>query len=434
MPGRGRHRAPQRSSCLDDEISEAPPPIVILGSGPEALHHGALGIARSAGRLGIPVHFACRGNGAPAISSRYCRGVLELDCEGRPAEAVERLKGFAEKMGRAVLIPVDDAASVFVDRHAEQLAGALLFPRPPAGVPEALASKRDMHELCLRHGVPTPRSLFPGSEGELLQQAGTFTYPVVVKCVSAADAPAPSARVLIAADEDELRRAYRAMEVPHGANVMIQEYIPGGPETIWMFNGYFDSRSECLFGLTGRKIRQSPPYTGATTLGVCLANPAVHDTTVRLMKSLGYRGILDIGYRYDARDGLYKLLDANPRIGATFRLFVAADGMDVLRAMYLDLTGRPVPAAAMREGRRWVVEHLDLLSSITYARRDDLTLRAWARSLRGVQEGGWFATDDPLPFIELWRELLVHELARRGRAAVLARLRRRRGSGLSPGG
>jgi D-aspartate ligase len=195
--------------------------------------------------------------------------------------------------------------------------------------------------------------------------------------------------------------------------VMIQEYVPGKPETIWMFNGYFDERSACRVGFTGKKIRQTPPYTGATTLGVCLPNQTVEDATVRLMGAVGYRGILDIGYRFDQRDGQYKLLDVNPRIGGTFRLFVGENGLDVLRTMYLDLTGQEVPRTTLSEGRRWIVEPWDLASSLTYWRRGDITLGEWLRSLRHVREDAWFAADDPLPFLALWGGLALYWLPRR---------------------
>jgi len=126
------------------------------------------------------------------------------------------------------------------------------------------------------------------------------------------------------------------------------------------------------------------------------------------MKAVGYRGIIDIGYRYDARDGSYKLLDVNPRIGGTFRLFVGPDGIDVLRAMYLDLTDQEIPASIEPNGRRWLVEPQDLISSVVYRRRGDITVPGWARSLRGVSETAWFARDDPLPFLALWLGALVY--------------------------
>ncbi len=66
-----------------------------------------------------------------------------------------------------------------------------------------------------------------------------------------------------------------------------------------MFDGYFDRGSQCLLGVTGKKIRRFPVNTGVTSLGVCLDNRAVQETTTRFMKAIGYQGILDIGYRYD---------------------------------------------------------------------------------------------------------------------------------------
>src|SRR5438445_248349 len=225
-----------------------------------------------------------------------------------------------------------------------------------------------------------------------------------------------------ARDRAELLAAYRLMRSTEVSNVMLQEYIPGTAESIWMLNGYFDERSDCLLVFTGQKIRQSPPHTGATTLGVCRSNPTVEEQTKRFMKAVGYRGILDIGYRFDARDGQYKLLDVNPRIGATFRLFVGAEGMDVLRAMYLDLTGQPVPPSTPQEERRWLVETLDVRSAVTYIRRGDITLSSWLRSLRHIDETAWWARDDPLPFLAETTSLLVSQLRKRiGRVVARSR-------------
>jgi len=388
-------------------------PIVIFGLSRGVFHHGALGIARSAGRLGIPVHRIARERWAPARLSRYSRGWSRIPDRASTAETLEFLHEYSSSVGRALLIPIDDAASVFVDEHAQTLAPDFLFPRRPDGLAQALSSKREMYELCMRHEIPTPASAFPESETELLEHAERGTFPSVLKCINAGDAPPTAPRVAIVEDREQMLAAYRRMQSSAGPNVMIQEYIPGRPETIWMFNGYFDGRSACRVGFTGKKIRQTPPYTGATTLGVCLPNATVEDATVRLMAAVGYRGILDIGYRFDQRDGQYKLLDVNPRIGGTFRLFVGENGLDVLRSMYLDLTGQEVPRTTLAEGRRWIVEPWDLASSLTYWRRGDITLGEWVRSLRHVREDAWFAADDPLPFLALWTGLALYWLPRR---------------------
>jgi predicted ATP-grasp superfamily ATP-dependent carboligase len=117
------------------------------------------------------------------------------------------------------------------------------------------------------------------------------------------------------------------------------------------------------------------------------------------MKSIGYRGILDIGYRYDSRDGKYKVLDINPRIGSTFRLFKGSNGLDVARVAYLDLTGQHVPKGWIIEGRKWLVEDGDISSCIQYFCDKKLTPRQWIKSYRGVKEGAWFSWVDPVPFV-----------------------------------
>jgi predicted ATP-grasp superfamily ATP-dependent carboligase len=388
-------------------------PIVVFGLSAGFFHHGALGIARSAGRLAIPVYRVCRERWAPASISRYSRGWRAVPDDFSDERILNELRALSGEIGRAILVPIDDAGSVFVDTHTAALAEMFLFPHQPAGLARELSSKREMYELCEKHHIPTPRSHFPHSEADVVELAAESSFPTVAKCINAGDTPASSPRVSIAADREQLMHVYRQMEAPKGGNVMLQEYIPGTPESVWMFNGYFDERSDCTVAFTGRKIRQAPPYTGATTLGVCEANPTVRDTTTRLMKEVGYRGILDIGYRFDHRDGHYKLLDVNPRIGGTFRLFVGDDGTDVLRALYLDLTGQELPTTLPIEGRRWIVEPLDLASSLTYRRRGDITLPGWLKSLRGVREAAWFARDDPLPFLAMWLSIPLRWLPRR---------------------
>jgi predicted ATP-grasp superfamily ATP-dependent carboligase len=180
-------------------------------------------------------------------------------------------------------------------------------------------------------------------------------------------------------------------------NLMLQEYIPGGDEMTFTFNGYFDRGGDCKVAFTGRKLRNYPPYFGQASLGICAHNDAVAKTTIDFMKAIGYRGPLDLGYRYDSRDGRYKVNDINPRIGAMFRLFVGQNGMDVARALYQDMTGQPVLASSTQEGRKWIVEDCDWISALRYWRDGKLTLKGWRQSLAGLNEASYLALDDPWP-------------------------------------
>jgi len=278
-----------------------------------------------------------------------------------------------------------------------------LFATASAQVVRTFASKKETADLCRRLGIPTPETAMPRCREDLFNFASSARYPVIVKGESGDFLQHRNhrARVAIVSSQQELLDIYDLNAEPGPPTLIVQEYIPGGDDTIWMFNGYFNRRSECVFGATGRKLRQFPVHRGHTSLGVCERNDAVTGQTIQLMQAVGYHGPLDIGYRFDARDGKYKLLDVNPRIGATFRLFAAENGLDIARAIYLDTTGQDIPPAQVCPGRKWIVESNDLVSSVNYLLERQLTMRGWLSSLRGVQEGVWLCLDDLAPLATL---------------------------------
>ncbi len=371
------------------------PVLVLMSDG-----HGGLNIMRSLGRQDVPVYNLDPNPRAPAFHSRYCKGKFYWDIEHRAAkDSLEFLSHVRERIGRpCILIPTTDRGARFVADQDAALKNDFIFPRQRAELVRSLSSKHQMFFLARRHNIPTPEASFPKSRNQVLEFLDRAQFPIMLKGIDVQKLwDRTGKKMFIVQSKQELLERYDAAEDPRDPNLMLQEYIPGGDDTIWMFNGYFDEHSECRVAYTGKKIRQCPVHTGSTSLGICLRNDKVEELTRRFMKAVGYRGILDIGYRYDARDGQYKVLDVNPRIGATFRLFVGVNGMDVARALYLDLTGQPIIHAPTPEGRRWIVEDLDLVSSFRYHREGALPWSRWWVSLRGINEAAYFAVDDFLP-------------------------------------
>jgi D-aspartate ligase len=289
----------------------------------------------------------------------------------------------------------------------------------------SLCSKKSMYFLARKHQVPTPETSFPQCRRDVIEFMERATFPIMLKAIDGSRLSRRTGRkMFVVRSKSELLETYDRAEDATAPNLMIQEYIPGGDDVVWMFNGYFNRDSECLLSFTGRKIRQCPIHTGATSLGICLKNAAIEQVTRRFMREIGYRGILDIGYRFDARDGLYKVLDINPRIGATFRLFVGEHGMDVARALYYDLTGGPVQPDYAPDRRKWIAEDLDLVSLICYLRERSITLKQWWKSSVGIEEYAYFAADDLFPILPMCLSRAMEpctRIYRRVRRALTAR-------------
>jgi len=380
---------------------------------------GALAIMRSLGEQGIPIYGVDADPQAPGLLSRYCkkRFLYGLD-ERRPEQFVEQLLRVGEEIGQqSILIPTSDETAVFVTEYAEALSRWFMFPNNSPAVLRELISKKGMYELVGRHGVPTPFTLFPESLADVESSLNKVKFPLMLKGIYGNRLQARNKKKMVTVHSpNELIEQYKEMEEPGFPNLMLQEYIPGGDDQIFMFNGYFDQNSDCRIGLTGYKIRQFPVHVGCTSLGECRWNETVAKLTTQFMKAIGYRGVLDIGYRFDARDGQYKVLDINPRVGQAFRLFVAEGDMDVVKALYLDLTGQPLPMIIPREGRRWMIEDFDLISSNDYYQEGTLSFPDWIRSLKGVEEAAWFNKKDLRPFFVMAGGLLKRMRSWSGKA------------------
>jgi D-aspartate ligase len=368
-------------------------PVVVIYRG----GNGALAIARTLARLGVRMYLVAQPGSSPVTWSRYWSKTFWWNFSSPQEETLKLLVSVARHVGgKPVLLTLADWAAIFIEDHADALKEHYVFPRGSPSVVRSLLNKWEMFHLARRHGIPTPETAYPRCREDVERFLQTARFPVMVK---GADSflPAVSKEIIYNA-RDLVDKFDRASE-SGPANLIFQEFIPGVVENVWMCNAYFDSGSECKAVFTGKKLRQVSD-TGVASLAVCLPNEQVERSTKHFMQSVGYSGAVGIGYRFDERDGLYKVLDVNARVSGVFRLFRATDGMDIVRICYLDLTGQPVPASRLSAGRKWMLED-DFEASLREVAAGKLTLSRWFQSVRGVRETQWFAADDPLPFV-IW--------------------------------
>jgi D-aspartate ligase len=372
-------------------------PVLVLKIGRYPLSHGILGAIRSLGRAGVPVYAVSEDRFVPYAFSRFLTGQVLLPTTGREDAAVllQALSRIAQRLGsKTILLPTDDEAAVFVAEHAATLGANFVLSTIEPGLPRMLASKRGLSRLCGQHNVPIPATHFARSVDEVLTYAHTARFPIVIKNSEPwvrITVPAVKATTIV---ESQEALASLASTWTSDPQVILQEYIPKACAEDWIFHAYFDTTSNPLVAFTGFKQQSWPPYAGVTTAAIALPNADLANTATAFCRAIRYRGVADMDWRLDHRDGRYKLLDFNPRIGANFRLFVSESGIDVVRAQHLDLTGRSVPTAPQVFGRRLIVENLYLASRL--ARGMDQTAKR--AHPHGRIEFAWFAADDPLPF------------------------------------
>jgi len=376
-------------------------PVVVIYRG----GYGAVAIARTLGRLGVPMYLVAQeGEDTPVWASRYWVKKTRWDFSKPENDSLAFMLDIGRTIQanhgtRPILLTLADWIAIFIERNSDVLQERFVFPRAARPLIRRLANKWEMHQLAKEHAIPTPTTIHPQSRVEVEEFLETVTLPVVLKPADPYLPDAPSKEIFNSERElmDEVDR-----DAARGPlNFVLQEYIPGGAEAVWMCNAYVGPEPSRTVVFTGKKLRQVSS-TGIASLAICLPNEIVEAQTRSFMQGVGYRGCVGIGYRYDNRDGLYKLLDVNARVSGIFRLFSGTNEMDVVRVCYLDLTDQHFPATALRPGRKWMLEN-DIFAALAAVRNDGLTVRQWRDSIRGVQECHWFAADDPRPVLSwMW--------------------------------
>jgi hypothetical protein len=237
--------------------------------------------------------------------------------------------------------------------------------------------------------------MFPTSYDELVTAARELTFPVVAKNVAPwtrLTAPVVPSTTFIGSESELLTRFADRTDF---SGLLLQEFVPHDSAEDWFVHIYCDADWTGRLSLTGRKAYAWPPGRGVTTDARSVPNPELAELALRFCREVGYRGIADMDWRYDRRDGNYKLVDFNPRIGAQFRYGRTTDGLDVVRALHLDVTGRPLPQGEQDFNRRMVVEHLYVPSRMLHK---PSRLPAGLPVPPGTRtHGAWLDDRDPLP-------------------------------------
>ncbi|MEU2115507.1 ATP-grasp domain-containing protein [Streptomyces sp. NPDC016459] len=420
-------------------------------------HHGTLGAARSLGRAGIPVHAVIESLTSPVTRSRYVRDVHVSPDASSPAELARLLLTLSDGLpgpGPALLVPMDDVSALALAEHRAELTGRYLLPDQTPERLVRVADKAALAETCRALDLPHPRTEIPTGADEAAAMAWSLGLPVVAKWSRPWLLPAGSGlrSTSIVRSLAEVRALY-ARTPQAGSRLLLQRLLPAGRNLDWFFHGYADSTGHCSAAATGRKERSWPHGAGLTAVGRWTPNPAVERIARELLTALGHRGVVDLDFRLDRSTGTYHLLDFNPRPGAQFRLFADHEGLDVVRAMHLDLTGRRVPPHSPAYGRRFVVENYAALALLTSPRRRPDAERGIGSGAGHGVEGGtetdatpvaepaaesgnttrrvetaWFAVDDPAPALAMAWAWFRHAL----RKGLTALRRPARSEGLRP--
>ena len=118
----------------------------------------------------------------------------------------------------------------------------------------------------------------------------------------------------------------------------------------------------------------------------------------KFFEGIGYTGIGSIEFKYDDRDGKFKLIELNPRFWQQ-NIQATTAGVNFPYINYLDCLGVKVePCLSFKEGIGWLDFWADTRSFMSHRRKSKLSIAAWLRSVVQAKSFSIYASNDLRPF------------------------------------
>jgi len=325
-----------------------PPPLVVLGG-----TYNALSAARSVGARAIRTYVLSDGRGTPAVRySRFVHHWQASDEGGDPTSGW--LRWLATGPSGAVILPAGDEGLEMVATHRAELVALGYRPvEADDDVVRGMLDKEHSAELAASVGVATPVTHRVGSCAEAVATAAELGYPCAIKPrhshrLSQALGGHSAIKGAVVDDRMALERAYERL-APSGADLTVTQFVVGPDDSYCSYYSFLDGDGQPLAHFTKRKLRQFPCSFGLGSYHMTAWEPEAAALGLQLFQGIGVRGLANVEFKRDARDGQLKLIEANLRLTAADDL-VRRAGVDFAWLAYAraagDTSQRPLPLPA----------------------------------------------------------------------------------------
>ncbi len=330
----------------------------------------------------------------PVRASRYGHKILVPKSNDVAAAVLDVLSGI-DREPRPVLIPTSDLLAHIVAKHRTQLDERFRCCIPPdAAINIALDKARDTR-LLEGTEIPFPKTVqeLPASPAELVRR---LKLPLIVKPRTYVDKDGLGWRNVVIRSLADAEEFYRTSGAVFG-RVIAQELIPGPDDALWECICLFDGASELARAFTFRKLATMPAHYGATSRAVSERSEALLELAAAVGKRFEYVGVADIDVKYDARDGRFKYLELNPRLGLC-HYFGTRCGVNLTLDAYRLTCGEDLPERVPQiEGTTFLAVLEEIGGRLGDGASVLAVLRGLLLALLRRPVGAYFAWDDVWP-------------------------------------
>ena len=283
---------------------------------------------------------------------------------------VDRLLEICKEENVDVVLPFMSAELLpLIDRKSDfEKVGIKVSVSDRASV-EITTNKYRFYEFLKEHNLPVPRFAPVKKADDLLPACEACGYPSNAVCVKATELSGSRGIRIVKPDvsrfdllfhekpnsffttmEDLLATLHERDEMPE---MMAMEYLPG-------MEGSVDLIAENGKILYMAYRESTVNLHSIPQAGVLKDNPEAYAIAEKVVKALNFTGSADLDFKNDA-NGLPVLMEINPRIAATMRIFKEG-GMNLPYLRIKHLLGEALPEVNIRYGVKMKRRYLEMFA------------------------------------------------------------------------
>ncbi len=338
------------------------------------------------------------GSRALARASRYIDEVFYIR-RGCSESLLSALRQVHERFDYLVLFPTDDMQCQILAEIYDLIKGYCFVPFNPNTLLR-YSDKIEQYKACSVLGIPCPKTrvIDKALEWDSLLE---LSFPILIKPNKRQDSRIEGLfrNHLVQTPEDLSfwRERLRGF-VQQGVVFLASEVIPGDGSAIYSYMAYRDAQGRILNEWVGKKLSQYPNDFGVFASASNQCPDIVAEQGRTLIHGLDLQGISQPEFKYDYRDGTYKLMEINLRSMMWHRLGYGS-GVPIHATQYSDAIGLRVPCEV--QNRRKTVH-------LIYMKHELLNLvcrkgywRTFIRNCFGSARRAWAVWEprDPYPFL-----------------------------------
>jgi D-aspartate ligase len=301
-----------------------------------------LAVIRSLQRHGIKVSaYDCD----PGSAGLFVRGLDHRHVwpcpNGNESQFVESLLRVGDTRHPPVLIDLEAIALEAISRHQNAVQQRFRIILPPLDVLDIAQDKAKTAHFFTEHNLGVPITATLSSEQDMVRWQGG--YPAVLKPRRGKGGRGQR----VVHSDQEARESWRILK-PGPDEYLIQEWIPGPVQNLFTVGLLCAPGGEVRASFSGQRlgvVQTSKIPQGPSSIVRSVRLPDLLDVACRFARLAGWSGFAELEFKKDERDGVYKILEINPRMWAWIRLPIAC-GVDFPYLYYTMATTGDCPSVS----------------------------------------------------------------------------------------